>query len=303
MASNEVAAPSGDIDKKPVKIVKHSKSRSDLAFRVVIYIVCSFLAVMSLIPFIIMLVNATRSTAQIQSSAISFIPGGNFMHNLKLLKTKEEFQPLIGMKNSFIISVCVTVLNVYFSSLTAYAIHTYQWKLKKAFFGLIMGIMMLPGTVTMIGFYRACYQFHLTDNKLMIILPAIAAPMTVFFMKQYLEGSLSMEIVESARIDGAGEFRTFNSIILPIMKPAMATQAIFAFVGSWNNYFLPMILFNKHKNYTMPIMVAILNEGNYNTEHGCIYVGLSITALPLIVIYLLLSKYIVSGIALGSVKG
>ncbi len=281
----------------------HSKMRSDLSFKIVIYIVCSILAFISLVPFVIMLVNATRSTPQIQNSALSFIPGSSFMHNLKILKTKEEFQPLIGMKNSFIISVCVTVLNVYFSSLTAYAIHTYKWKLKKAFFGLILGIMMLPGTVTMIGFYRACYQLHLTDNKLMLILPAMAAPMTVFFMKQYLEGALSMEIVESARIDGAGEFRTFNSIIIPIMKPAMATQAIFAFVGSWNNYFLPMILFNKHKNYTMPIMVAILNEGNYNTEYGCIYVGLSLTALPLIVIYLLLSKYIVSGIALGSVKG
>ena len=87
------------------------------------------------------------------------------------------------------------------------------------------------------------------------------------------------------------------------MKPAMATQAIFSFVGSWNNYFLPMILFNKPKNYTMPIMVACLNEDIYKTEFGCIYLGLSMTALPLIIIYLLLSKYIVSGIALGSVKG
>ena len=286
-----------------VKVAKHSKTKSDISFKIVIYIVCSILALLSLIPFAIMLVNATRSSAQIQGSALSFIPGSSFMHNLKILQTKEEFRPLVGMKNSFIISVGVTVLNVYFSSLTAYAIHTYKWKLKKAFFGLIMAIMMLPGTVTMIGFYRACYQLHLTDNKLMLILPAMAAPMTVFFMKQYLEGSLSMEIVESARIDGAGEFRTFNSVVLPIMKPAMATQAIFAFVGSWNSFFLPMILFNKQKNYTMPIMVAILNEGNYNTEYGCIYVGLSLTALPLIGFYLLFSKYIISGIALGSVKG
>ena len=125
----------------------------------------------------------------------------------------------------------------------------------------------------------------------------------VFFMKQYLEGALSMEIVESARIDGASEFRTFNTIILPIMKPAMATQAIFAFVGSWNNFFLPLILFNKTKNYTMPIMVSLLNGDIYRREYGCVYMGLSATALPLIVVYLCLSKYIVSGIALGSVKG
>ncbi len=289
MASNQVAL--------------HSKTKSDIAFKTTIYIVCTILAILSLFPFVVMLVNATRSTAQIQAHAVSLIPGSSLAKNIKLLSTKKTFQPLVGMKNSLIISASTTILTVYFASLTAYSIFAYDWKLKKAFFGLIMGIMMLPGTVTMIGFYRACYQFHLTDNKLMLILPAIAAPMTVFFMKQYLEGALSMDIVESARIDGASEFRTFNSIVLPIMKPAMATQAIFAFVGSWNNYFMPRILMNKQENYTMPIMVALLNGDIYKTEFGCIYLGLSMTALPLIIIYLFLSKYIVSGVALGSVKG
>ena len=284
-------------------VALHSKTKSDILFKTVIYIVCTILAILSLFPFIVMLINGTRSTTQIQNTAVSIIPGSHLFKNIKLLGEKETFKPLVGMKNSFIISVSVTVLNIYFSCLTAYSIHAYDWKLKKAFFSLIIGIMCLPGTVTMIGFYRTCYQLHLTDNKLMLILPAIAAPMTVFFMKQYLEGSLSMDIVESARIDGASEFRTFNSIVLPIMKPAMATQAIFSFVGSWNNYFLPMILFNKPKNYTMPIMVACLNEDIYKTEFGCIYLGLSMTALPLIIIYLFLSKYIVSGVALGSVKG
>ena len=280
-----------------------SKSKDSLIFKTVIYIVCSILAIMSIFPFLVMLINSSRSTAQIMAHAVSFIPGKELGNNIKLLKTKKTFNALLGMKNSFIISTGVTVLAVYFSCLTSYAIYAYEWKLKKAFFGLVMGIMMLPGTVTMIGFYRACYQFHLVNNRLMLILPAIASPMMVFFMKQYLEGALSMEIVESARIDGAGEFRTFNTIVLPIMKPAMATQAIFAFVGSWNNYFLPMILLNKQSSYTMPIMVALLNGDIYKTEFGCIYLGLSMTALPLIVVYLLLSKYIISGIALGSVKG
>lgn len=212
-----------------------SKTKDSVVFKTVIYIVCSILAILAIAPFLVMLINSTRSTAQIMAHAVSFIPGKELWNNVKLLRTKKTFNALLGMKNSFIISASVTVLTVYFSSLTAYAIYAYDWKLKKAFFSLVMGIMMLPGTVTMIGFYRACYQFHLVNNRLMLILPSIAAPMTVFFMKQYLEGALSMEIVESARIDGAGEFRTFNTIVLPIMKPAMATQAIFAFVGSWNN--------------------------------------------------------------------
>ena len=280
-----------------------SKQKDSIIFKTVIYIVCTILAILSIAPFLVMLINSTRSTAQIMAHAVSFIPGKELGNNIKLLKTKKTFNALRGMKNSFIISASVTVLAVYFSSLTAYAIYTYDWKLKKAFFSLVMGIMMLPGTVTMIGFYRACYQFHLVNNRLMLILPAIASPMMVFFMRQYLEGALSLEIVESARIDGANEFRTFNTIVLPIMKPAMATPAIFAFVGSWNNYFLPMILLNKQESYTMPIMVALLNGDIYKTEFGCIYLGLSMTALPLIIVYLLLSKYIVSGVALGSVKG
>ena len=289
MASNQVAMS--------------SKKRDSIIFKTVIYIVCIILALLSIWPFLNMLINSTRSTAEITSTSISLVPSKYMADNIKKLNKQNMFKPLVGLKNSFIISTCVTVLSVYFSCLTAYAIFAYQWKLKKAFFGLVVGVMMLPGTVTMIVFYRACYQFHLTNNKLMLILPSIAAPMTVFFMKQYLEGAVSLEIVESARIDGSGEFHTFNSIVLPIMKPAMATQAIFAFVGSWNNYFLPMILFNKAKNYTMPIMVSLLRMDQYKTEYGCVYIGLSMTALPLIIIYLFLSKYIVSGVALGSVKG
>ena len=289
MASNQVAMS--------------SKKRDSIIFKTVIYIVCIILALLSIWPFLNMLINSTRSTAEITSTSISLVPSKYMADNIKKLNKQNMFKPLVGLKNSFIISTCVTVLSVYFSCLTAYAIFAYQWKLKKAFFGLVVGVMMLPGTVTMIGFYRACYQFHLTNNKLMLILPSIAAPMTVFFMKQYLEGAVSLEIVESARIDGSGEFHTFNSIVLPIMKPAMATQAIFAFVGSWNNSFLPMILFNKAKNYTMPIMVSLLRMDQYKTEYGCVYIGLSMTALPLIIIYLFLSKYIVSGVALGSVKG
>ena len=289
MASNQVAMS--------------SKKRDSIIFKTVIYIVCIILAALSIWPFLNMLINSTRSTGEITSTSISLVPSKYMADNIKKLNKQNMFKPLVGLKNSFIISTSVTILSVYFSCLTAYAIFAYQWKLRKAFFGLVVGVMMLPGTVTMIGFYRACYQFHLTNNKLMLILPAIAAPMTVFFMKQYLEGSVSLEIVESARIDGSGEFHTFNSIVLPIMKPAMATQAIFSFVGSWNNYFLPMILFNKAKNYTMPIMVSLLRMDQYKTEYGCVYIGLSMTALPLIIIYLFLSKYIVSGVALGSVKG
>lgn len=270
--------------------------------KIVIYIVCIFLALLSIFPFWIMFMNATRSTAEIQQHAISFLPSGYLMNNLKILLGK-SFNPAVGFANSVIISVGSTALAVYFSTLTAYALVVYDWKLKKPFFSFIMAVMMIPAQVTMIGFYQMVYKIGMTNNLSMLILPSIAAPSMVFFMRQYMYPALSMEIIQSARIDGAGEFRIFNSIALPIMKPAIATQAIFTFVSSWNNLFTPLVLLTDQKKYTMPIMVSLLRGDIYKTEYGSVYLGLSLTVLPLIVVYLILSKYIIAGVALGSVKG
>lgn len=282
---------------------KVSKAEQPLSLMIPIYVVCILLAVLSIAPFWIMIINATRSTTQIQAHAISFIPGNALMNNLEKIQDKDMFKPLVGFANSALISVGVTVLALYFSSLTAYALTAYEWKLRESFFSMIMGVMMIPSTVTTIGFYQACYRLGLDNNRLMLILPAIASPMMVFFMRQYLQASLQISIVESARIDGAKELQIFNKIILPIMKPALATQAIFTFVSSWNNFFMPLVLLTKSEKYTMPIMVRLLNGDSYKTEYGCVYLGLTMTVLPLILVYMFLSKYIVAGVALGGVKG
>ena len=268
---------------------------------IVIYIVCIVLAVLSILPFWIMITNATRSTIQIQDHAISLIPSTHLLQNFKVL-TGKTFNPVTGFLNSLVISTGATVLSVYFSTLTAYALVAYEWKMRQSFFTLIMAVMMIPTQVISIGFYQFMYRIHMTNNLLALILPAIAAPMTVFFMRQYMLPSLNLDIVASARIDGAGEFRTFNSIVLPIMKPAMATQAIFTYVNTWNALFLPMILLTKKENYTMPIMVSLLKGDIYRTEYGAVYLALTLSVLPLFVVYFLLSKYIIAGVALGSVK-
>lgn len=270
--------------------------------RVIAYILCIFLACLSLFPFIIMVVNATRDTPSIQSSPISFLFGSNLKRNFEILTSKDMFSPWTGLKNSLIISVAATVLTVYFSTLTAYALVAYEWKLKGPFFAAILAVMMIPATVTSIGFYQFMYRIKWTNNLLPLILPAIAAPGTVFFMRQFMIPALPMEIVQSARVDGASEFRTFNQIVLPIMKPAMATQAIFAFVASWNNLFIPQILLTKKEVYTMPIMVSLLNGDIYKVEYGAIYLGILLTVLPIFIIYFSLSKYIIAGVALGGVK-
>lgn len=270
--------------------------------KAVIFVLCVLLAILSIMPFVIMIVNSTRSTTQIQQHAVSLIPSGYFQKNLQILLGK-SFNPAVGFVNSLIVSIGATALATYFSTLTAYAIVVYEWKLRNAFFSFIMAIMMIPAQITMIGFYQMVYKIHMTNHLSMLILPAIASPSMVFFMRQYMKPALSLEIVQSARIDGAKEFFIFNQIALPIMKPAIATQAIFSFVSSWNNLFTPLILLTDQKKYTLPIMISLLRGDIYKTEYGAIYMGLTLTAVPLIVAYLLLSKYIIAGVALGSVKG
>jgi len=276
--------------------------RANPIIMAIIYILCIFLAILSIMPFWIMIVNATRSTTQIQQHAISLFPSTYLMNNMKVL-TGKSFNPIRGFINSIIISTGATACTVYFSTLTAYALVVYKWKLRDAFFTFIMAVMMIPSQVVGIGFYQFMYKIHLTNNFLPLIIPAIAAPSVVFFMRQFMLPSLHIDIINSARIDGAKEFYTFNTIVLPIMKPAIATQAIFAFVTSWNRLFEPMILLTKQELYTMPMMVSLLKGDIYKTEYGSIYLGLTLTVLPLFIVYFLLSKYIIAGVALGGVKG
>ena len=279
-----------------------TNKKSVSIFKIIVLIICIILAILSLFPFVVMLVNSTRSTYQIQQHAVSLIPSKYLMNNFRIL-TGKSFNPAVGFLNSFLISVGTCLFSLYFSTLTAYALVMYEWKAKNAFFSFIMGVMMIPATVTIIGFFQMVYKVHMTNHLLTLILPAIASPSMVFFMRQYMKPAVSISLVESARIDGSREFWTFNRIVLPIMKPAIATQAIFTFVTSWNELFRPSVILTQHDKYTLPIMVSLLNGDIYKREHGAVYVGLSLTALPLIIVYFLLAKYIVAGVALGSVKG
>ena len=282
-----------------------SIKKNETILKVFIYIVSIIFSIMTLFPFVMLIANSYKSTFEVQSSTLSLYsehPIKNLQNNWKIITSKDAFHPGVGFKNSFIVATLSTILNVYFSCLTAYAITAYEWKLRDGFNAMIMAVMMIPGTVTMIGFYQMAYKIGMINKLSVLIIPSIAAPMVVFFMRQYLQASLSMEIVQSARIDGAGEFRIFNQIVVPLMKPAIATQAIFAYVGSWNNLFTPMILLTDKNKKTLPVMVALLNGDIYKKEYGAIYLGLLATVLPLIVVYAFLSKYIVEGVALGGVK-
>lgn len=238
---------------------------------------------------------------------IRLIPGLNFFKNLKGLLEGEaktsNVNVLQAMKNSLMVTVPATFLQVYFAALTAYGVHTYDFKFKKAAWGFIYAIMMVPTQISIIGFIKVAKMTNTYRTYIPLIIPAMAAPTTVYFMKQYMEASLSYEIIEAARIDGTTEFGTFNRIVIPLIKPAMATQAIFAFVGSWNNLFTPtMIIGNERKKMTMPMYVEALKANDKTQDVGQIYCGLFITVLPILVMYAFLSRYIVAGVALGGVK-
>ncbi|MCL1843655.1 MAG: carbohydrate ABC transporter permease [Defluviitaleaceae bacterium] len=281
-------------------------SAGRIIFRIIAYTFLIILGIMSVYPFIVMFMNATRSMEEIRQSALPFwfsdALGGN-MDFLSASQARGAFNALVGFRNSFIVSSGTAFFALYFSSLTAYALTAYEWKLRGPFFAFIIAVMMMPGMVGTIGFIEMVWRFEFTNNFLPLILPAIAAPPIVFFMRQYLLATFSMDIVNSARIDGAGEFRIFNQIIMPMMKPALATQAIFIFVGSWNALFMPSIIINRAELFTMPMMVQTLTGNLYAQELGAIYLGLAMTVLPLFVFYFALSRYIIAGIQLGAVKG
>lgn len=271
--------------------------------RVFCYIILIIVAVISMLPFWILIVNATRSHYQITGS-FSLIPGTALLANLKSVFTNKNLPVASALVNSVFIAACVCVLTTYFSTMTAYGVHAYSFKLKKLAYVFILMILMIPAQVSAAGFVKEMSIFKWNDTFIPLILPAIAAPAVVFFMKQYMEGALPLEIVEAARIDGGNEFFNFNAIVLPIMKPAMAVQAIFAFVTTWNNYFMPAMILTSDKKKTVPIIIATMRGADYmNMDMGQIYMLLALAVVPLIIVYLCLSKFIIRGIALGSVKG
>ena len=276
---------------------KSSRGRSILAHTVLI-----LLSFMCLFFFYVLIINATRSHSDLQKG-FSALPGKYFFTNLKNVAIDGSFPMFRGILNSLIVSGCSAALCTYFSALTAYGLYAYDFKGKKVAFTFIMAILVMPTQVTAMGFLKLVTNMGMYDSLLPLIIPSIASPAVFYFMYSYLQSSLPISLVEAARIDGSGEFKTFNHIVLPIMKPAIAVQAIFTFVGSWNNYFVPALIIQSKNKMTVPILIATLRGADYmNFDMGKIYMMITVAIVPIIIIYLLLSKYIIAGVTLGGVK-
>lgn len=269
---------------------------------ILIHLVLIILAFMCLFFFYVLIINATHSHADLQKG-FSVLPGKSFIENFKNVANDGSFPMFKGIVNSIIISTSCAVICTYFSSLTAYGLYAYNFKLKKFAFTFIMAILVMPTQVTAMGFLKLITRIGMYDTFFPLIIPSIASPAVFYFMYSYLQSALPLSLVEAARIDGSGEFRTFNRIVIPIMKPAISVQAIFIFVGSWNNYFVPALIIQSKSKMTVPILIATLRGADYmNFDMGKIYMMITAAIVPIIIAYLFLSKYIIAGIALGGVK-
>jgi multiple sugar transport system permease protein len=279
----------------------NKQTNSVHARRIIAYIVLVILAFLCLIWFYVLFINATRSHNQL-SMGFTPLPGAYLVRNMTNLFNGPT--PVVrGMINSLIIATSSAFLCVYFSTMTAYGIHAYEFKGKNAIFTFILAIMMIPTQVSALGFIRLMGTMKLTDTYIPLIVPAIAAPVTFFYMKQYMESNLPGSLLEAARIDGASELKIFNTIVLPLMKPAIAVQAIFTFVSSWNNYFTPNLIISSKMKKTLPILLAELRNSDWKTfDMGQVYAMIAFAIFPVIVVYFLLSKYIVGGVTAGGVK-
>ncbi len=289
--------------------------RSLMTHSIIRLVVCILLTLICLFPIYIIVSNATRDSDDIIRSGISFF-GGDLIKNFETINDPDlfsgyfvlQFRLWDGYRNSFIIAILSTCLSVFFSGLTAYGLVVYNFKGKKFATNFILAIMMVPMQVVSTGFLQFMRQLKLAGGVqayIPLILPSIAAPAVVFYMLQYMRSSFPLEIVEAARIDGCGEFRTFLQISLPIFKPAFAVQAIFAFVTNWNNFYTPSILLSSADPSlkTMPMMVQSISMADKINDYGAKYLVLTLSILPVIAVYLVLSKFIVKGVALGAVKG
>ncbi|WP_201738355.1 MULTISPECIES: carbohydrate ABC transporter permease [unclassified Exiguobacterium] len=297
LADSEVQPPR---EEKPLRVEPpKNKVKKKRFSRGLIYTALIILTIICFIPFLMMLVNATRTNGEIMTG-FSLIPGTSLLDNYAILS--DYINIWTGFKNSLIVAVLVTLLSGYFSAMTAFGFAFYDFKGKNVLFIFMLVMMMVPGQLGLIGFYEISKTLGILDSFIPLIIPSIASPFVVFFIRQYTQATLHVSMIEAARIDGASELRIFHTIALPMMMPAVATMSIFTFIGSWNNYLMPLVLLFSPEKYTLPVLMGFLKGSQVAENLGALYLGIAISVVPIMIAFLFLSKYIVSSISAGAVK-
>ncbi len=274
-----------------IKIKKHTLNFIMYAFLI-------FLLLLSIVPFYLVIVNSTHSSFDIVTK-LNLGIGSNLKENYAKMQTHINIWR--GFANSLSIAIPYTFFTGYFGALTAFGFAKYKFKGKKILFGVVLASMMLPNQLSIIGFYQLNLKLRLINSYLPFILPGIANATAVFFLRGIIEQGIPNSMLEAARLDGCSEFKIFNRLVLPCIMPGVATMCIFNFVSCWNNYMGPLIIMTDSNKYTMPVMIAMI-KGLYLTDYGAMYLAIAISIVPIIIVYLFCSQYIINGLTAGADK-
>jgi multiple sugar transport system permease protein len=251
------------------------------------------------VPFLWMLMTSVKPEGEVRSVPPTWWPETFTLENYEALFTRLDFPTYFI--NSVIVALAVTAGNVLFGTMLGYALAKLSFPGKRLVFGLVLGTLMIPGVVTFVPLFVLTTNMGLTNTLPGMFLPFLAAPFGVFLMRQYIL-ALPDELIQAARVDGAGELRIFFSIIMPLCGPAMATLGILSFLGSWNNFLWPLVVAQTEDKYTLPVALALYSVGQNATQYGLLLAGAVVVVIPVVAVFLALQRYILQGIAMTGIK-
>ncbi|MBP6008631.1 MAG: carbohydrate ABC transporter permease [Rhodoferax sp.] len=263
------------------------------------YVVVGIGALIMLAPFYFMFVFATHSRTEIFSLPPPMFFGDSFFDNLKILTDRMAFWRNLGW--SLYVAIASTVLTLLFCSMGGYAFALFDFKYKKALFGLVMGTMLLPSFMNMIPTFMIMDVLGWIDQPRALYIPGAASAFGIFLMRQFVMSSIPKDLIEAARMDGCSEFGIFWRIVLPLLKPALGTLGLITFIASWNNFIGPLIVMRSPEMYTLPLALRSL-QSPVDTEWGALMTGSAIATLPLVVLFVMSSRQLISGLTTGAVK-
>ncbi len=256
--------------------------------------------VVSLLPFYAMLINATRTTSEI-NRGLALLPSDALARNWVSLTSRVDI--LAGLRNSLFVVSSAVVVSSYVSALCAFGFAFYRFRGRTVLFILVIAMMMIPPQIGIIGLYDFARILGLLDTYTILIVPFVANPLFVFFLRQYTRSVMPRALIDAALMDGAGNLRMFHSIALPLMMPGIATMAIFAFVAIWNNYILPLVVTFSSDRYVLPLIIASLNTTTHRRDFGAIYLAVAVSVVPVLIVFVFLQRYLIQGVTVGGVQG
>lgn len=263
-----------------------------------IYALLVALLLLSIVPFYLVMINATHSSFDIVTR-LNMMPGSATGDNYVTMQSHVNIWR--GFLNSLLIAIPYTLLTGYFGALAAFGFAKYPFKGNSVLFGVVLATMMIPSQVSIIGFYQLNMKLRFLNTYWPFILPGIANATTVFFLRGIIAQSIPDSMLEAARLEGCGEWKIFNRLVLPCAMPGVVTMCIFNFVSCWNNYMGPLIVMSKSDMYTLPVMIAMI-KGLYLSNYGAMYLAIAISVVPIIIVFCFFSKYIINGLNVGAEK-